>query len=55
MLDAKKNSNKILKNRNLQQQIDVKSDGRASEEYAEARVGSLYTSLATGPLGGHGT
>lgn len=27
----------------------MKSDGRASEEYAEVRVGSLYTSLATEP------
>jgi hypothetical protein len=42
-----------LKKSNLQQQIDVKSDGRASEEYAEVRVGSLYTSLATEPPGGH--
>ena len=31
----------------------MKSDGRASEEYAEVRVGSLYTSLATEPPGGH--
>lgn len=31
----------------------MKSDGRAGEEYAESRVGSLYTSLATGLPRGH--
>ena len=31
----------------------MKSNGRASEDYVEARVGSLYTSLATGLPGGH--
>ena len=31
----------------------MKSDSRASEDYTEVRVGSLYTSLATGPPGGH--